>query len=113
MEIKSEQQGKALVVMVQERRLEAANATYFKSALVDFMNGGATRIILDLSKVEFIDSSGLGSIVSILKTLGDEGELILCGINKPVMSLFRLTRLDRIFRIFPTADEAVESLPES
>jgi len=113
MEISSEQRGNLLVVTLQEKRLEAATATFFKSTMVDFINSGATRIVLDLSQVDFVDSSGLGSIVSILKTLGDEGELVLCGISQTVMSLFKLTRLDRIFRIFPTADEAVTSFPEA
>lgn len=113
MEISSEQRGNLLVVVPQGNRLEAATATHFKSTMVDFINKGASHIILDLSQVNFVDSSGLGSIVSILKTLGEEGELVLCGINQTVMSLFKLTRLDRIFRIFPTADEAVASFPEA
>lgn len=113
MEINSEQRGNLLVVVPQGNRLEAATATQFKSTMVDFINKGANRIILDLSQVNFVDSSGLGSIVSILKTLGEDGELVLCGINQTVMSLFKLTRLDRIFRIFPTADEAVASFPEA
>ena len=112
MEISSEQRGNLLVVTLQGKRLEAATATFFKSTIADFINNGANRIILDLSQVDFVDSSGLGSIVSILKTLGEEGELVLCGISQTVMSLFKLTRLDRIFRIYATADEAVANFPE-
>lgn len=113
MEISGKQQGNLQVVLLQGKRLDAATATYFKSTLVDYINNGNTRIVLDLSQVDFVDSSGLGAIISVLKTMGDEGELLLCAINPAVMSLFRLTRLDRIFRIFATAEAAVASLPES
>lgn len=110
MEVSSEQRDTVLIVVPQGKRLDAATSTSLKSTLVDFINGGATRIVLDLTGVEFIDSSGLGAMISILKTIGDDGDLALCGINQTVMSIFRLTRLDRIFQIHPTADEAVLAL---
>jgi anti-sigma B factor antagonist len=60
--------------------------------------------------VDFIDSSGLGAIVSALKTIGRNGDLVLCGIKETVMSLFRLTRMDRVFRIFTDQGEATAAL---
>lgn len=110
MEVKSEQRNRVLIVIPQGKRLDASTSTSLKSTLVDFINEGATRIVLDLSGLDFIDSSGLGAMISILKTLGDDGEIVLCGISQTLMSLFRLTKLDRIFQIFPTADEAVQAL---
>lgn len=110
MEVKSEQRDNAQVVIPQGKRLDAATSTSLKSTLVDFINDGAIRIVIDLTDVEFIDSSGLGAMISIFKTIGDEGEMALCGINQTVMSIFRLTRLDRIFQIYPTTEDAVQAL---
>lgn len=66
--------------------------------------------MLDLSEVDFIDSSGLGAIVSSLKAVGKQGNLIICGIGETVLSLFRLTRMDRVFQIVSSPEEAVRAL---
>ena len=60
--------------------------------------------------MEFIDSSGLGAILSILKRMPKGCELIICGTTEPVMSMFKLTRLDRVFTMRKTVDEAVSAL---
>jgi anti-sigma B factor antagonist len=60
--------------------------------------------------VRFIDSSGLGAIVSMLKLIGREGDLVLCGVTDPVMSLFKLTRMDRVFQMFPSEHDALAAL---
>ncbi len=67
-------------------------------------------IVLDISNVNFIDSSGLGAIVSSLKQLGGKGDLAICGINESILSLFRLTRMDRVLKIFSEKEEAVSQL---
>ena len=110
MQMESEQQGDILVVIPMEPRLDAAQATDFKSAIVDRINDGHTRILLDLSHVDFMDSSGLGAMVSILKTIGRDGDLLLCGLGKTVESLFKLTRMNRVFRIFSTREEALQAI---
>ena len=78
--------------------------------MVDWINQGNRRIVLDLSEVDFIDSSGLGAIVSSLKTLGNDGDLVICGIRETVMGLFKITRMNRVFQIFATESEAIEAL---
>ncbi|HEJ83619.1 MAG TPA: anti-sigma factor antagonist [Desulfobacteraceae bacterium] len=110
MQMESEQQGDILVVIPMEPRLDAAQATDFKSAIVDRINDGHTRILLDLSHVDFMDSSGLGAMVSILKTIGRDGDLLLCGLGNTVESLFKLTRMNRVFRIFSTREEALQAI---
>ncbi|HSO67421.1 MAG TPA: STAS domain-containing protein, partial [Desulfatirhabdiaceae bacterium] len=64
---------------------------------------------LDLTYVEFIDSSGLSVLISVLKTLAGKGELLLCSISNTVMSLFKLTRMDRIFKIYDSVEEALKN----
>ena len=110
MEIEQKKIGQSLVVKPFDRRIDALVAAQFKGFFVTCINAGNTTIILDLSNVEFIDSSGLGAIVSSLKTIGPAGDLVICGARDSVMSLFRLTRMNRVFQIFSTEDEALTAL---
>ena len=102
--------GEVLVLKPLDSRIDASASTSFKGVVVEKINEGNFKIVLDLSNIDFIDSSGLGSIVSSLKTLGDEGELVICGVKETVMSLFKITRMTRIFQFFKTPEEAVEKL---
>jgi anti-sigma B factor antagonist len=110
MQIQDEKIGGVLVVKPLEKRLDAHVAVDLKEKMAFFVNNGNDLIVLDLAGVDFIDSSGLGAIVSSLKVLGRKGDLAICGIHETVMSMFRLTRMDRVFRIFPNRDEAVTAL---
>ena len=102
--------GSNIVLEVLENRLGADKAVAFKDAVARHLAGGPVSLVLDLSKVEFIDSSGLGAILSILKRMPKGCELILCGTTDPVTSMFKLTRLDRVFTMKKTVDEAVSTL---
>lgn len=99
-----------LVVTPLEKRLDASAAADFKGKMVDWINQGHRRIVLDLSLVDFVDSSGLGAIVSCLKTLGEGGDLVISGIRDAVLSLFQLTRMNRVFQIFPSPEAAIKGL---
>lgn len=110
MQIEGKKVNNLLIVTPLEKRLDASAAADFKGKIVDWINSGNNRIVLDLSRVDFIDSSGLGAIVSCLKTLGGSGDLAICGIQETVMSLFQLTRMNRVFQIFPTEAEALKAL---
>ncbi len=101
---------KCLVVAIGEERLDARLAVSFKEKMIEFVTAGHLHIVLNLSKVSFVDSSGLGAIVSILKAIGRNGDLMICHIQTPVMGLFKLTRMDRVFRIFETEALAIEAI---
>ena len=66
--------------------------------------------MLDLAGVTFIDSSGLGALVGSLKAMGKEGDFVLSGAKAAVAGVFRLTRMDKVFRMYETADDAVAAL---
>ena len=68
---------------------------------------GPDRILLDLHKVDFIDSSGLGAIVAAMKQLDDHQRLDLSGLTPNVEKVFRLTRMDTIFAIYPDVPTAL------
>ena len=110
MQILEKKFGNILLVKPAEKRIDASAATDFKGKMIDRINAGNKRIVLDLAGVDFIDSSGLGAIVSSLKAIGNDGDLAICRINETVMTLFRLTRMNRVFQIFSTEEEAVKSL---
>jgi len=99
-----------LVVKVLAPRLEAREAVEFKAQMADWIRQGPRTIVLNLAEVRFIDSSGLGALVSVLKLLGRQGDLVLCGVTEPVLSLFKLTRMDRVFPMYGQESEALTAL---
>jgi anti-sigma B factor antagonist len=69
------------------------------------------RVVVDLSQVEFLDSTGLSVLVeSKRRALENDGDLLLCGLRQPVRMVFELTRLDRFFEIFRLETEALAAL---
>lgn len=110
MQVEAKKAPEALVVKVLEPRLDAREAVDFKTKMAECINSGHHIIVLNLAEVRFIDSSGLGAIVSTLKLLGRDGNLVLCGVTDPVMSLFKLTRMDRVFQMFASESDALATL---
>ncbi len=89
----------ALLISTEETRIDAASAIQFKDAMRDAFNCAQDRILLDLSYVTFIDSSGLGAIVAGLKQLPPGKSLELCALTPAVQKVFQLTRMDSVFTI--------------
>jgi anti-sigma B factor antagonist len=100
----------AVVATVLETRLDASSAPALKKRITALILNGYIRIALDLSAVEFIDSSGLSVLVSALRQLPEDGDLVLIGPRNTVLSMFKLTRLDRVFRIFGEPAPALAAL---
>lgn len=89
----------ALVVRLGEARLDAAIAIQFKDLMREVLLQPSPRVVLDLSDVGFLDSSGLGAIVSVMKGLSPGRQLELRGLTTNVEKVFRLTRMDSVFSI--------------
>ncbi|GAA0399884.1 STAS domain-containing protein [Cocleimonas flava] len=87
------------VVTVKEARLDASIAPEFKKQMEELINNDKDKIILDISEIGFMDSSSLGALVGVLKAMGNNGKLIVCGASGVVLELFKLTRMDRIFTL--------------
>ncbi len=99
------------VARLLDPRLDAAGAPDFKARVGSHLEAGTARLVLDLTAVEFVDSTGLSAILSAFRRLpADGGALALAGCRKPVFDLIKLTRLDRVLRLFDTAEEAVAGL---
>jgi anti-sigma B factor antagonist len=102
--------GSNVILAVLEPRLVADKAQPFKDAVGRYCTNGPISLVLDLAKVEFIDSTGLGAILSVLKRMPKGSELMVCRLNEAVTNMFMLTRMDRVFTICKTVDEAVIAL---
>jgi anti-sigma B factor antagonist len=100
----------ALSLKVLDKRMDARSAAEFKERVGALIKAGNQWIALDLSEVEFIDSSGLGALVSVLKQLGGKGEIAIGGVRDTVASLFKLTRLDKVFQLYPDAGMALSAV---
>ncbi|MGQ0612459.1 MAG: STAS domain-containing protein [Planctomycetaceae bacterium] len=69
----------------------------------------APRIVIDLEKVTFVDSSGLATLIEALQRVHEyQGKLVLCGLKATVLSVFQLTNLDNLFEIRPNVKAALE-----
>ena len=106
MRLTSTKTGKTRIVTVNAERIDAAMAIQFKEDMRVETEEGPDHVILDLSSVAFIDSSGLGAIVAAMKQLDDHRRLDLAGLTPMVEKVFRLTRMDTVFKLFGTLDEA-------
>jgi anti-sigma B factor antagonist len=113
MEIKIEKCGKITFAIILGDHLDASNAKEFKQDMTEVIEDGMVAV-LDMSELQFVDSSGLGAILSCLRHLNKrEGDLLLCGMTKPVRILFELVRMHRVFEIFNTREEATRVLNQS
>lgn len=99
MQITCENRNGALIARVDEPRIDAAVAIQFKDRMREALVDPPARVILDLSAVGFLDSSGLGAVVAVMKLLGPDRRLELVGLTPTVERVFRLTRMDRVFLI--------------
>jgi anti-sigma B factor antagonist len=107
MQLQTDKKTHLISVTVLEDRIDAATAIQFKEKMRDATEGGPVRVVLDLSRVQFLDSSGLGAIVAVKKLLGPDRALELAGLTPTVEKVFRLTRMDSIFTIHPSLEVAV------
>ena len=101
--------GDVAVSTVPVDELDASNASEFKRDMAPLVDAH-TKVVLDLSRLRFVDSSGLGAFISCLRKLNAKGgDLKLCGMSKQVRSVFELVRMHRVFDILSTTEEAVRA----
>lgn len=95
------------LVSIDGNNLDAGNCKQFKEQIQPSLDGNPL-VVIDLGSVNFVDSSGLGTLLSCLRTMNNkEGQLKLIGLTKPVRALFELVRMHRIFAIYNSLDEAL------
>lgn len=110
MDLDLEDLGELAIIRLPYPRFTLAQRNDFMSEMISIINRGYRFFILDLSAVIFIDSSALGSIISMLKTIGPQSRMMVCGLNEPVEYLFRLTNLHRVVEIQQDVAHARQAL---
>ncbi|HWL94297.1 MAG TPA: STAS domain-containing protein [Phycisphaerae bacterium] len=90
--------------------IDLHRAPALHAALVDVANERPKRLILDLSQVPYMDSSGVGTLVEVFRRVTKyDGKFVLCGLNPRVKSVFEITKLDKFFTICSTCEEALQA----
>lgn len=103
------EQGDVTVIDV-EGQLIVGNRQELKQKVLDQLESGARKFLIDFSGTGYIDSSGLGVLVSLSKKIREQGgELRLANLNEDLRTLFELTKLDTLFHIANSRDEALQS----
>jgi anti-sigma B factor antagonist len=99
-----------VAVLQVEGQLIVGNRQELKELVQAALDQGERRLPIDFSRTGYIDSSGLGALVSISKKIREAGgELRLSGLNEDLRSLFELTKLDTLFAIAETPQQALAS----
>lgn len=90
--------------------LTVSNRQTFKDVLLERLGDGDRRFVVDFRETSYIDSSGLGVLVSVSKKVREKGgEVRLAGLNDDLHALFELTRLDTLFQIYDDREAALAS----
>lgn len=118
MELRIEETGGVAVVALPMEELDADNAAELKREMLPLLES-RTRVVFDLSRLRFMDSSGLGVFLSCLRRLSAKGgDLKLCCVAPPVRAVIELVRMNRILELHGTREDAVrafgqKSVPDS
>ena len=98
-----------LIVTIKTAEASLKNSDAFKAGMVALIEEGHHHIVINFEHVNYIDSSFLGALVSSLKyAISKHGDLSLTNLKKDIYSLFQLIRVDKVFKIYRTNEEAME-----
>lgn len=110
MDIKINEQYNAVVLNLDGKLMGGPFGEEMSSTLHKLLDEGKKRIVIDLSKVGFVNSSGLGILIGGLTTMRNGGgDLKLAGITSKIEGLLSITKLNQIFEQFPSAESALKS----
>jgi anti-sigma B factor antagonist len=99
----------SVIVKIDSRRLDSECADSVRASIGKLLDENPPVMIIDIGSVEFMDSTGLGVLISTLRRLPARSALRICCAQPSVTSFLRLTGMDRILALFPTEHEALNS----
>lgn len=109
--LKTTQNGDVLVSTIKIKEGSLQNADQFKLELIAQVNKGFREIVLSFKEVEYVDSSFLGALVSSLKhALSLKSDIILTDLQQNIYELLCMIRMDKVFKIYKTTEEAFGKL---
>ena len=102
----------AVIIQISGKFLGSLEGVAFKTKLEELRDAGKRNVVLDLSKADFMDSSGIGALIGALDTMKKvDGDVKLAGMKDRIKNLFLLTRLlGPVFEDFDTVEEAAASM---
>ena len=107
MKFSIDKQEKYSVFTLENEKLNSQIAPLLKSEMILLNAEGIRNIVFDMSRIKFVDSSGLSSIlISNRLCKSANGTFVLTGVNENVMKLIKISKLDEVFQIVPTLQEA-------
>jgi anti-sigma B factor antagonist len=108
--IQTEQRGDGVVVVVVHGEVDIRTAPDLRDCLAEVLDGGARRVVLDLSGVDFLDSTALSVMVGAHKRLSKKGDpLTVVAATEPVQRVLSVTGLSRVFEVHGSRDDAMHS----
>lgn len=108
--IKSSIKDGSVFVVSLSGTLEVSRQSQFKESLLKQVQSHPCCLVLDFKEVDFIDSACLGALISAARQLREKGgDIRLSEMNSEVTSVFQITRLDKVFKIFDKSTEAIAS----
>jgi anti-sigma B factor antagonist len=113
MQIQERRLGGVMVIHPEVTQLNAPVAPEFRKQVAAIVERGERNLVLDLSGVEFIDSTALGAIVAILKLVDPAGHLALCCAGPTVRAMLDVTRMTRIFPLHADVESACAALADA
>jgi anti-sigma B factor antagonist len=109
--ISSERQGDDLGVLILGGEVDIFTAPQFKERMVELLDSGVRRLVVDLSEVTFIDSTALGVLIGgVRRVHGAGGAMTIVVATRPVERVLSVTGLDRVFSMHSTRAEAIDAL---
>jgi len=110
MKISDEVKGDIVIIHLEGKVMGGPDATMFHGKLHEFVDAGKKKIVIDLKKVEWMSSVGLGMLISALTTLrNSDGLLKLANVTQGIHSLLTITRLVTIFEAHDSVEEAINA----
>ena len=106
------QDGKTVVVLTPVGRLDITTAWQFRLKLQECISRVSPHVVVNLGQVNFIDSSGLTSLVAGMRDADKvKGSFRICNVHPEAKLVFEVTMMDSVFEIFDTEQEALEAVP--
>jgi len=111
MELRVRRQEGGVAVVDVEGEVDLHGTPRLRDALTELARSANAKVVVNLARVNYIDSSGLGVLVGAMKEAGKSGgKLVLAGLNREVRTVFDLTRLSRFFDIYDSETAALAKL---
>ncbi len=110
MKMSRKPEGKVMVLEASGKIMGGPDHDKFKAEIKALIEEGFKDVVLDLGGVPWVNSTGLGILISGFHSLrAAEGSMKICAVNERVLSIFYISQLENVFEVFPTRQEALAS----